>query len=156
MTIEFFLSKYNYWICIILMMIGFYGVIARHNLIKKLLSLGIFQTSVLLLYISASHVRGAHIPILEEGETFYANPLPHVLMLTAIVVGLATLAVGMAIAIRIKEEYGTIEEDEILAQDNDQTHQGVAVEAIEKPAAPVKKAAKKNAKKPTKKRAKKT
>ena len=115
--IDFILGNYNYWMSIILMMVGFYAVISSNNLIKKLMGLVIFQTSVLLFYISTGNVRGARFPILKEGESFYVNPLPHVLMLTAIVVGVATLAVGLAIAVRIREEYGTIEEDEILEID---------------------------------------
>lgn len=116
--IEYYiLSGYNYWVSIVLMMIGFYAVINSGNLIKKLIGMAIFQTSVLLLYISSGYVKGARFPILREDETFYVNPLPHVLMLTAIVVGVATLAVGLAIVTRIKEEYGTIEEDEIIKMD---------------------------------------
>lgn len=113
----YILSNYNYWVSIILMMIGFYAVINSHNLIKKIIGLSIFQTSVLLLYISASFVEGAHIPILVDGISFYVNPLPHVLMLTAIVVGIATQAVGLALIVRIKEEYGSVEEDAILIAD---------------------------------------
>lgn len=115
---EYITGSYNYWIAILLMMIGFYCVMSSGNLVKKLMGLGIFQTSVLLLYISVGYVRGASAPILKEGVTLYVNPLPHVLMLTAIVVGLATLAVGLALVARIREEYGTIEEDEILALDD--------------------------------------
>lgn len=115
---NFLLDHYNYWASIILMMIGFYGVINSSNLIKKLIGMTVFQVSVLLFYISMGMVKGGKMPLLEEGETLYANPLPHVLMLTAIVVGVATQAVGLAIAIRIKERYGTVEEDEILAMDS--------------------------------------
>ncbi len=114
---EFIIANYNYWMCVVLMMVGFYTVISGGNLIKKLMGLAIFQTSVLLFYISVGNVRDARVPILKEGVENYVNPLPHVLMLTAIVVGVATLAVGMAIAVRIKEEYGTMEEDEILQMD---------------------------------------
>jgi multicomponent Na+:H+ antiporter subunit C len=114
---EFIIENYNYLICVILMMIGFFIVVSSHNLVKKLMGLTIFQTSVLLLYISASFVKDASIPILKENIDFYVNPLPHVLMLTAIVVGVATVAVGLAIAVRIKEEYGTIEDDVILEKD---------------------------------------
>lgn len=113
------LDNYNYWVSIVLMLIGFYGVINGGNLVKKLIGMSIFQTSVLLFYIAVSRIEGAASPILREGVTVYTNPLPHVLMLTAIVVGIATLAVGLAIVVRIKEAYGTIEEDEILAADNE-------------------------------------
>jgi multicomponent Na+:H+ antiporter subunit C len=106
---------YNYWIAIFLMMAGFYNVIASGNLIKKLIGLNIFQTSVFLLYISMGKVEGGTAPIVGTGITSYSNPLPHVLILTAIVVGVATTAVGLALTVRIKEAYGTIEEDELLA-----------------------------------------
>jgi multicomponent Na+:H+ antiporter subunit C len=108
---------YNYWIVIFLMMTGFYIVIARGNLIKKIIGLNIFQTSVFLLYISMGKVSGGTVPILTEPGANYSNPLPHVLILTAIVVGVATTGVGLALVVRIKEAYGTIEEDEILSQD---------------------------------------
>ena len=108
---------YNYWIVIFLMMAGFYNVIARGNLIKKLIGLNIFQTSVFLLYISMGKVDGGTAPIVAEGVTTYSNPLPHVLILTAIVVGIATTAVGLGLVVRIKEAYGTVEEDEIHRQD---------------------------------------
>ena len=108
---------YNYWVCIVLMMIGLYTVIARPNLIKKLIGLSIFQVSVFLLYISMGKVTGGTAPILDERIQTYSNPLPHVLILTAIVVGIATLALGLALVVRIKEAYDTIEEDEIWEQD---------------------------------------
>ncbi len=112
------LAHYNYWIVIVLMMIGFYIVISHGNLVKKLLGLSIFQTSVFILYISMGKVTGGTAPILAEGIEIYSNPLPHVLILTAIVVGIATTALGLALVVRIKEEYGTIEEDEIQEKDN--------------------------------------
>ena len=107
------LGLYNYWIVIFLMMAGFYTVIARGNLIRKLIGLNIFQTSVFLLYISLGKVEGGTAPILVEGAAAYSNPLPHVLILTAIVVGIATTAVGLALVVRIRAAYGTIEEDTI-------------------------------------------
>ena len=113
------LGHFNYLIVIFLMMTGFYVVIARENLIKKLIGLSIFQTSVFLLYISIGKVRGGTAPILDERFTVYTNPLPSVLILTAIVVGIATTSVGLALVVRIKEEYGTIEENEIQAQDDE-------------------------------------
>jgi multicomponent Na+:H+ antiporter subunit C len=114
--IEFVLGKYNYWIYIVLMMIGFYAMIAKKNLIKKLIGMNIFQTAVFLFYISISDVEGATAPIVWEGmkHVTYVNPLPHVLILTAIVVCVSTTAVALAIVIRIYEEYGTIEEDMLL------------------------------------------
>lgn len=183
MTTEFFVGHVNYWVVIILMMAGLYVVLARGNLVKKLIGLNVFQTSVFLLYISMGKIRGGTAPIeigghggshgedhgaeheiehgvehaetvaevaseaaasIEHGvadhgavdhgadaaheavesavhgtaEVIYSNPLPHVLILTAIVVGVATLAVGLAIIVRIREAYGTIEEDEIIAADN--------------------------------------
>ena len=110
------LGLYNYWIVIVLMMIGFYIVIARPNLVKKIVGLFIFQTSVFILYISMGKVRGGTAPILAEGLHTYSNPLPHVLILTAIVVGVATTALALALVIRIKEAYGTVNEDEIQSQ----------------------------------------
>jgi multicomponent Na+:H+ antiporter subunit C len=107
----------NYWIAVALLVTGVYIVIARGNLVKKLIGLSIFQTSVYLIYISPGKILGGTAPILAEGFTVYSNPLPHVLILTAIVVGVATLALGLAIVVRINEAYGTIEEDEIHAQD---------------------------------------
>jgi len=111
------LGLYNYWVVIVLMMIGFYIVVARGNLIKKVIGLNIFQTSVFLLYISMGKVRGGTAPIFIEGATVYSNPLPSVLILTAIVVGVATTAVALAIVVRIQESYGTIEEDELQRRD---------------------------------------
>lgn len=112
------LGLYNYWIAVILMMIGLYIVIAHGNLIKKIAGLTIFQTAVFIFYISIANVEGATAPILEEGISRYSNPLPHVLILTAIVVGIATVALGLALAVRINEAYGSIEEESIQNQDN--------------------------------------
>jgi len=116
-VIDVIIGHYNYWIVIVLMMAGFYTVISRGNLIKKIVGLNIFQTSVFLLYISIGYVSDGTAPIIAEGFTRYSNPLPHVLILTAIVVGVATTALGLALVIRIKEAYGTIEEDDIHNQD---------------------------------------
>ena len=110
-------SHYGYWITVFLMVAGVYITIASGNLIKKLIGLGIFQTSVYLLYIAPGTLIGATAPIISESFTTYSNPLPHVLILTAIVVGVATLALGLAIVVRIREAYGSIEEDEILERD---------------------------------------
>ncbi len=99
------------------MMTGFYVVIASGNLVKKIVGLNLFQASVFILYISMSRVKGGAAPILEEGVDVYSNPLPHVLILTAIVVSVATTALGLAIVVRIREAYGTVEEDEIHGQD---------------------------------------
>jgi len=118
-----FSSHYSYWIAIFLMIVGLYIVIARGNLVKKLIGLGIFQTSVYLLYIAPGKIIGGTAPIVSEQFKHYSNPLPHVLILTAIVVGVATLALGLAIAVRIREAYGTIEEDEILDQDRAEEQQ---------------------------------
>ena len=104
---------YDYWIVIFLMMAGLYIVISRRNLIKQMVGLGIFQASVFILYIAMGKVTGGTAPIIAEGVTVYSNPLPHVLILTAIVVGVATLAVGLALIVRMYEAHGTIEEDEI-------------------------------------------
>ena len=114
------LGLYNYWIVVVLMMAGFYTVIAFDNLIKKMVGLTIFQTSVFILYISMGKVSGGTAPILTGKPEVFSNPLPHVLILTAIVVGIATTALGLAIIVRIREAYGTIEEDEIQALDEQQ------------------------------------
>lgn len=112
-----FLGLFNYWVVIVLMMIGFYIVICSNNLIKKLIGLTIFQTSVFIMYISMGKIIGGTAPVLADGITLYSNPLTHVLILTAIVVGIATTALGLAIVVRIHEGYGTVEEDEIYARD---------------------------------------
>ena len=111
------LGHFNYWIVIVLMMTGFYIVIARPNLIKKIIGLFIFQTSVFILFISMAKIEGGTAPIIEEGISVYSNPLPHVLILTAIVVGVATTALALALTVRIYRAYQTIEEDDIDAQD---------------------------------------
>lgn len=145
MNMETVLGLYNYWIVIFLMMTGFYIVIRSSNLIKTVIGLNIFQTSVVLLYITMGKVTGGQAPILQGGhdhasehgeqaaahgaehapevehvmETVYSNPLPSVLMLTAIVVGIATTAVALALIVRIREDYGSIEEAEILQLDRE-------------------------------------
>lgn len=111
------LAHYNYWVVIVLMMTGFYVVVSRGNLIKKIVGLNIFQTSVFLLYISMGKVEGGTAPILDDRYQVYSNPIPHVLILTAIVVGVATTALGLALIVRIREAYGSIEEDELDLQD---------------------------------------
>ena len=107
---------YNYWVFIILMMIGFYGVIAKTNLVKKAISLGLFQTGIFLFFISIGKVDGGLAPVKvahPTAETLYSHPLPHALILTAIVVSVSTLAVAMALIVNIKRSYGTIEADEL-------------------------------------------
>ncbi len=110
---------YNYWIVIFLMMAGFYIVIAHDNLVKKIIGLNIFQASVFVLYITFGKITGGTAPIIAQGFTTYSNPLPHVLILTAIVVGVATAALGLALVVRINEAYGTIEENEIHEQEEE-------------------------------------
>ena len=112
---------FTYIVTYLLMTAGLFIVIARGNLIKKLIGLGIFQTSVYLLYIGPAKLLGGTAPILASGYSVYSNPLPHVLILTAIVVGVATLALGLALVVRIREAYGSIEEDEVLAEDQANT-----------------------------------
>jgi multicomponent Na+:H+ antiporter subunit C len=128
--IQMVIAKYNYWIYITLMMIGLYAMIVKNNLIKKIVGMNIFQTAIILFYVSTGAKRGATIPILQHGHgehghgaasqivhaVDYINPLPHVLMLTAIVVSVATLGVALALAIRIYGRFNTLEEDEILSQ----------------------------------------
>jgi multicomponent Na+:H+ antiporter subunit C len=116
--VNFILDYYNYWIVVFLMMAGFYIVISANNLVKKIVGLNIFQTSVFMLYISMGKVTGGTAPIVMEGVTQYSNPLPHVLILTAIVVGVATTSVGLALIVRIKRAYGTVEENEFENKDD--------------------------------------
>jgi multicomponent Na+:H+ antiporter subunit C len=114
MTFETILQHYNQWITVFLMVAGLYIVVARGNMVKKLVGLGIFQTSVYLLYLSPGKILGGTPPIISDEFTVYSNPLPHVLILTAIVVGVATLALGLALVVRINEAFGTIEEEELF------------------------------------------
>lgn len=115
-------AKYNYWIYVALMMIGFYAMIGKRNLVKKLIGMNIFQTAIILLFVSAGVKHGGKIPILNKYEVLekgvevagIVNPLPHVLMLTAIVVSVSVTGVALAILLRIYREYGSLEEDEIL------------------------------------------
>ena len=122
---SYIVAKYNYWIYITLMMIGLYAMIAKNNLVKKIVGMNIFQTAIILFYVSIGAKRGATIPIIEHAHgavphmtkaAEYINPLPHVLMLTAIVVAVATLGVALALAIKVYNRFQTLEEDEILAQ----------------------------------------
>ena len=111
------MGHFAYMATVVLMVAGLFIVIARGNLIKKLIGLSIFQTSVYLLYIAPGKLLGGTAPIQAPQFSVYSNPLPHVLILTAIVVGVSVLALGLALTVRIQEAYGTIEEDEILALD---------------------------------------
>jgi multicomponent Na+:H+ antiporter subunit C len=122
---EFIVDHYNYWMYIGLMMIGFYAMMAKRNLIKKIIGMNIFQSAIIFFYISTSVKKGdVSVPILEHAHgghgshaidaMQYANPLPHVLMLTAIVVMVATLGVALAVAIMVYRRYNTLEEDEII------------------------------------------
>ena len=122
---DFIVSKYNYWIYVILMMIGFYAMIGKRNLVKKIIGMNLFQTAIILFFVSTAAKRGGTLPIIEHGHghgahaieaTAYINPLPHVLMLTAIVVMVSTLGVALAIVIAIYRRHNTLEEDEILRQ----------------------------------------
>ena len=124
MTMYFIIGKYNYWIYIVLMMIGFYAMIAKKNLVKKLVGMNIFQTAIILFFVSIGSKSGkATIPIIQGGghgapapvvdAAQYLNPLPHVLMLTAIVVMVSTFGVALALTIMIYKRYKTFEEDEI-------------------------------------------
>ncbi len=103
----------NYWIVFLLMMIGLYIVIAHENLIKKIVGLNVFQVSVFVFYISLAKIKGGTAPIIADGIEVYSNPLPHVLILTAIVVGVAMTALGLALVVLIQESFGTIEDDEV-------------------------------------------
>jgi multicomponent Na+:H+ antiporter subunit C len=117
--LKFIIGHLDYWLVIILMMTGLYVVVSRGNLVKKIVGLNVFQTSVFMLYISMGKITGGTAPIFTENpQEVYSNPLPHVLILTAIVVGVATTALGLALIVRIREEYETIEEDNILDVEN--------------------------------------
>jgi len=127
--IEIVLSKLNYWVYIALMMVGLYAMIAKINLVKKIIGMNILQTAVILFFISLGATKDATIPIITHGHAGeshavhavdFINPLPHVLMLTAIVVAVATLGVALALVIRLYQQYQTLEEDEILEQLRDE------------------------------------
>lgn len=117
-------SRINYWVTVLLMMIGLYAVIVKKNLVKKIIGMNILQTAVILFFISVGAKKDATLPIIEHARggvhavraEHFINPLPHVLMLTAIVVAVATLGVALALVIKIYRQYGTLDEDEILAQ----------------------------------------
>lgn len=123
-SLDWVMSHYNYVVYILLGMIGLYAVLARGNLVKKIIGLSLLQTSVFLFYISIGKIRGGTVPVVWQDkppEVPYENPLPHVLMLTAIVVGVAITAVALALVVRIKAAYGSIEEEDILALDEERT-----------------------------------
>jgi multicomponent Na+:H+ antiporter subunit C len=118
------IAKYNYWIYVVLMMIGFYAMIGKNNLVKKLLGMNIFQTAIILMFISSGVKKGGLIPVLDKqavleygvNSALINNPVPHVLMLTAIVVSVSVTGVALALMQRIHRRYGTLEENEILEQ----------------------------------------
>ena len=123
--IDFVVSKFNYWAFIVLMMMGLWAMIGKRNYVKKIIGMNIFQTAIILFFVSIGAKKGATIPIIEHGHhgehpvihaVDYINPLPHVLMLTAIVVSVATLGVALALAIKVYHQYGTLEEPEIQSQ----------------------------------------
>jgi multicomponent Na+:H+ antiporter subunit C len=113
------LGHYNHFVFVLLMMLGFHVLIASRNLVKKIVGLNVFQTSVFILYISLGKVEGGAPPITEPGVTVYSNPLPSVLILTAIVVGVATTSLALSLAIRIRAAYGSVEEDQIEQRDRE-------------------------------------
>ena len=119
-----------YWIVVVLMMAGLYIVMSSGHLVKKIIGLNVFQTSVFIFFISMGKVSGGTAPILKDGITVFSNPLPHVLILTAIVVGVATTALGLAISVRVYEAYGTVEEDEISAIDRDNREREISVSTV--------------------------
>ncbi len=122
--VDFVIGHFNNVTYITLMMIGFYAMTGKSNLVKKLVGMNIFQWSIILFVVSLSAKRGATIPIVVGGHdqetapiieaSQYVNPLPQVLMLTAIVVGVAITGVALALLLRIHKQYGTLEEDELL------------------------------------------
>jgi multicomponent Na+:H+ antiporter subunit C len=115
------LGHWHYWLCITLLMLGLYTLMSKRNLVKKMMGLNLFQAAVILFYVTMGKVAGGEAPIWREGAktSDYSNPLPHVLMLTAIVVGIATTALGLSLIVRVKEGYGTVEEDEMDALDRE-------------------------------------
>jgi multicomponent Na+:H+ antiporter subunit C len=123
--LEVIISEYNYWIFVVLLVVGLYSMMAKNNLMKKLIGMNIFQWAIILFFISVGAKRGAKIPIVagahgHETHTIvaraaeYVNPLPHALMLTAIVVGIATTGIALALLVALYKRYNTIEEDEII------------------------------------------
>ena len=125
MMFDLILTHWNYMVVVLLMCIGLYMVISRHNLVKKLIGLAIFQTSLFLLYISLGWVEGGTAPIIMKKTSevvLYANPLPLVLILTAIVVGVATTALGLALVLKIHDAFGSIEEDDLLTEKRSDRH----------------------------------
>lgn len=116
-TVSAFLGQYVYVVTVFLMVSGLFVLVSRSNMVKKLIGLSIFQSSVYLLYLGPAKVAGGTAPILDPDFKLYSNPLPHALILTAIVVGVGTLALGLALIVRIHEAYGTVDEDEIFEQD---------------------------------------
>ncbi|MBW2232277.1 MAG: cation:proton antiporter subunit C [Deltaproteobacteria bacterium] len=130
--VDHFATHWNYLAVIALMMIGLYIMISRGNLVKKIMGMNMFQTSVILLYVSMGKITGGTAPILIEGaeDVVYSNPLPHVLMLTAIVVGVASFALGLALVVRVQEAYGTVEEEEIVALDRAEDQRSLSRETM--------------------------
>ena len=124
-------THYVYWVFFVIMMIGLYVVISHGNLLKKLIGLSVFQVGVFLFYISLGKVRGGSAPIISPDVQTYSHPLPQVLILTAIVVGVATLAVGLGLAVRIFETYGTVEEDEVITRSAADPADGVPEDAFD-------------------------
>jgi multicomponent Na+:H+ antiporter subunit C len=112
------LARYPYWATSILMVIGLYGMTVKRSLVKKLIGLNVFQAAIIIFYIARSQKIGATIPILlgdgPADPSLYVNPLPHVLMLTAIVVSAATVGLALAFMVRIFQEHRTLDEREIL------------------------------------------
>lgn len=129
LTADFILGHFNYWMVIILMMTGLYVAASRGNFVKKIVGLNLFQTSVFMFYISMGKIFGGTAPI-DTGnpDQVYSNPLPHVLILTAIVVGIATTALALALVVRIRERYGTIEEQEIAEIERNMDTKNAALE----------------------------
>jgi len=120
LNIDDIVGLLNYWVVVVLMMAGFYVVIAQHNLMKKVVGLNIFQVAVFVFYITMGKIDSGSAPILDDTIQVYSNPLPHVLILTAIVVGVATTALALAFVVRIQRAFGTIEEDEIFAIEHEE------------------------------------
>jgi len=118
--IDFLLTRYNYVAAVLLVAAGLYLVIGDRNLVKKVIGMNLFQTGIFLFFITAAFVEGGQPPVIEDGVETYVSPLPHVLILTAIVVGVSLTAVALTLVVRIYSEYGTLREDVLAEMETDE------------------------------------
>ena len=111
MTLDLLTTHYNYYAVVLLLGIGLYTVIESRNLVKKVIGMNVFQTGIFLFFITLAYRAAGNPPVVTEGAGPYVSPLPHVLILTAIVVGVSLTAVALALVVRVYSEYGTLDED---------------------------------------------